>query len=208
MKACKKCCSTQWEEFGGGFSTCMVCGHIGFCGFALSDMWSCAETLVPRVSYTRKKRFKKYLNRACLNQGVATVPDATWEYLMSRGPYRTPHDVIRTLKGAKTLKRKCYDSLPVLARELCNCEVPLLSEGEKRTCLELFDRVDAAVPAEQPFVSYMFTLEYCLHKIGRQDLLPFLSRIQCRKRRSNYNKQLDAIFGTPCHVPELLPIHM
>ena len=33
-------------------------------------------------------------------------------------------DLIRALKAAKHLKRKCYDSLPVLARNLCDCPVP------------------------------------------------------------------------------------
>ena len=201
--SCKK--SGCFVEFGSGFASCMKCGDTRFSGFSVADVWSPSENLVPRASYTRRKRFKKYLNRACQQQTVCTVPDATWQYLLENGPYRTPRDIIRKLKAAKNLKRKCYDSLPVLARNLCvACTVPLLSKEEQDECLRIFDKIDKNVPTGQPFVSYLYTLEYCLHKIERQDILPFLSRIQCRKRRARYNVQLNNIFGTPCSVPEIV----
>ena len=203
---CKVCENTIWAEIGSGLASCCKCGDTIFRGFSTKDMWSPAENLVPQVSYTRRKRFKKYLNRACQHQAVSTVPDMTWHYLLKNGPYRTAQDIIRTLKAAKHLKRKCYDSLPVLVRELCGIDVPMLSAPEKTECMELFDTIDGHVGLKVPFVSYLYTLEYCLHKIGRQDLLPFLSRIQCRKRRAKYNVMLDKLFGTPCHVPEI--VHM
>ena len=208
MKArgCTNCGNEIWSEFGSGLSSCCRCGNTTFVGFSTSDVWSPSENLVPRVSYTRRKRFKKYLNRACQHQAVSTVPDATWEYLLDHRPYRTAQDIIRTLKAAKHLKRKCYDSLPVLVRELVGTDVPMLNALEKERCMQLFDKVDGHVGLKVPFVSYLYTLEYCLHKIGRQDLLPYLSRIQCRKRRAKYNIMLDGLFGTPCHVPEI--VHM
>ena len=193
-------------EFGGGFATCTKCGDTRFQGFSAEDVWSPSENLVPRASYTRRKRFKKYLSRACQQQTVCTVPDATWEYLLDNGPYRTPRDIIRTLKAAKHLKRKCYDSLPVLASNLCDCPVPMLTTKEQTECLRIFDMIDKNVPRGQPFVSYLYTLEYCLHKIGATRLLPFLSRIQCRKRRARYNLQLNDIVGVEITVPEI--VHM
>ena len=204
MRSCKNCDNKIWEQLGSGLSSCCRCGNTTFVGFSSSDVWSPCENLVPRVSYTRRKRFKKYLNRACQHQAVSTVPDATWAYLLGNRPYRTAQDIIRALKAAKHLKRKCYDSLPVLVRELIGTAVPMLNDMEKERCMLLFDKVDVHVGCKVPFVSYLYTLEYCLHKIGRRDLLPFLSRIQCRKRRAKYNVMLDDLFGTPCHVPELL----
>ena len=206
MNGCK-CGGVAWQEFGSGLSSCCRCGLTRFMGFSTSDVWSPSENLVPRVSYTRKKRFKKYLNRACQMQALSTVPDSTWRYLLAHRPYRTAKDIIRTLKAAKHLKRKCYDSLPVLVRELCEIQVPRLSDMEKDKCLSLFDTIDGHIGSSSPFVSYLFVLEYVLHKISRQDMLPYLSRIQCRKRRAKYNGMLDSIFGCPCRVPAII-IHM
>jgi hypothetical protein len=36
--------------------------------------------------------------------------------------------------------------------------------------------------------------------VGRPDICPFLSRIQCKKRRAQYNDILDQIFETPCRI--------
>ena len=200
--ACKRDCI--WAEFGSGHSTCTECGNIQFSGYFDADAWRPSENLVPRVTYTRRKRFKKYMARACQQQSSSTVPDATWKYLLDRAPYRSPQHIVRTLKKAKGLKKKCYDSLPVLTANLCDVDVPTLTDTDTDACYRLFDVIDQAVPQGQPFVSYMFTLEYILHKIDRTDVLPYLSRIQCRKRRVHYNGVLDGIFGTHVHVPAIV----
>ena len=61
-------------------------------------------------------------------------------------------------------------------------------------------------PRSAPAKRLRLRLEYILHKIGRPDILPYLSRIQCRKRRVHYNGVLDGIFGTHVHVPAI--VHM
>lgn len=203
MEVCTACeHRVAWAELGAGLYSCTGCGHTYFRGLsALLDTWSANEHLTPRTCYTRKKRFKKYMARACLQQSQTTVPDETWEYLLSKRPYRSAQDVIRTLKKARHLKRKCYDSLPFLVENLCNLKVPKLSPEEQQRCLRLFDTVDSAYEAGDPFISYLYVLEYLLHKIGRPEVCNFLSRIQCRKRREKYNGILDKIFGDPVHVP-------
>ena len=80
----------------------------------------------------------------------------------------------------------------------------MLTQEEQAACLRIFDTIDKHVPSGQPFVSYLYTLEYCLHKIGATRLLPFLSRIQCRKRRARYNLQLNNIFSSVTSVPEIV----
>ena len=198
-------CSCGCDRFfyiGGGYASCIGCGLTTFSRFEENEThWTPNERLVPRSNYTRKKRFKKYLSRACRQQSAGTVPDATWIYLLARGPYKTPQDVVRVLKKAgKKLRRKCYDSLPFLVHSLCkNCEVPTLLNQEYEVALKHFDVIDSAYSG-LPFVSYLYALEYILHKVGRPDICPFLSRIQCKKRRAQYNDILDEIFGTPCRI--------
>ena len=42
-------------------------------------------------------------------------------------------------------------------------------------------------------MSYLFILEFVLCAMGRSDMMPFLSRIKCKKRRAKYGHRLSAI---------------
>ena len=78
---------------------------------------------------------------------------------------------------------KCYDSLP-LVKLLCpHIKVPLVGECDKRRCLHAFQRLDAAYCRGEPFVSYLFALEFIFRMIGRSDMVPFINKISCRLRR-------------------------
>ena len=195
MNNCSRCNSARFEVVGSGYWSCTDCGNTSFMGYVTSDAWSPNERLQTKSTYTRAKRFKKYLNRACRIQSCNTVPDETWEYLLSKGPYRGPRDVIRVLKKCRHIKRKCYDSLPLLVQHLCDLEVPRLSENEQRKALKLFGKIDtelAQLPGH-PFCSYLYMLEYILYHIGREDVVPYCSRIQCRKRRERYRDLLNRV---------------
>jgi hypothetical protein len=59
-----------------------------------------------------------------------------------------------------------------------------------------FDIIDRALRAtNEPMISYLFCLEFILRKIGRDDMLVFINRIKCPKRRHRYHEQLTNIFG-------------
>ena len=152
--------------------------------------------LVAPASYTRQKRFRKYLQRAAMQQSGASVPRSTWEYLFKRAPFKTPRGIISHLKNApKNIRKKCYDCLPLLIKTLCpHLHVPTLPESDKYQALAAFRELDHAYTKGEPFVSYLFALEYILQLIGRSALLPFINKIQCRKRRLAYRCRLDAIF--------------
>jgi len=157
------------------------------------------ERIPGHQSYTRLKRFKKYLCRAMRQQSSSTIPRETWDYLMTRGPYNNSKHIQRTLKRARNLRRKCYDSLPFLTAALCpNVNVPCINLHEKKMAIDLFHKIDAAVRTG-PFVSYLFCLEYILKKIGRHDMVEYINRIQCPRRREKYTLFLDKVF-TPSHA--------
>ena len=111
---------------------------------------------------------------------------------------------MHTLKKSK-LKRKCYDSLPLLVSHLCPGHVvPMLSEIERKQAVKLFGEIDnklAAMP-EQPFCSYLYVLEYILYALGRSDMVPYCSRIQCRKRREKYRVLLTSV----CALADVPPL--
>lgn len=200
-RGCKN--APRWEYIGAGLRSCMECGVLTTGVFEEFDSWSSNEQ-INRSCYTRLKRFRKYLHRACHLQSSCSVPDETWQYLLERGPYHSAGHIVKTLKAAgKTIKRKCYDSLPLMVHKLCMLAVPSLDAIEIRKAIEHFSVIDRHF-RNGPFVSYLFVLEYILHKIGRPDICPFTSRIQCRKRRAKYNELLDGIFGTECRVPPIL----
>ena len=71
-------------------------------------------------TYTRLKRFRKYLSRAAMHQSAVSIPDATWKYLFEGAPYTSPRAIVRRLKRARGMGlKKCYDCLPLLTHHLC-----------------------------------------------------------------------------------------
>ena len=173
------------------------------CGIEnLSQMWITDTTFVPRGilqnagTYTRQKRFKKYIHRTAMHQTASSVPDETWKFLMDRGPYKGPREIVRRLKShRRTNMKKCYDCLPLLTKVLCpHIDVPTLTEEDKGSAMGLFRKLDFAYTRGEPFVSYLYALEYILVKIGRGDVLPYINKIQCTKRRRAYTIRLNRIY--------------
>ena len=198
MQPCKTC-NVQPIVTEIGTTVCPGCGCENF-GPLLSIEQSYTGTSVPlhaTATYTRVKRFKKYLQRACMTQSASTIPQETWDYLEAGMPYSGPGSIVRRLKKApKTIRKKCYDSLPLLVKLLCpHIKVPLVGECDKRRCLHAFQRLDAAYCRGEPFVSYLFALEFIFRMIGRSDMVPFINKISCRKRRAEYTVRLKRIFA-------------
>ncbi len=189
------CGSTIFEEGGFGLDFCVRCGVGKKVGLQMNNSYLRQDRMQNNQHYTRLKRFKKYLCRAMRQQSNCTVPRETWDYLLSKGPYRDSSHIQWTLKQARHLKRKCYDSLPFLTAQLCpHVVVPTLSQSEKRTALDMFGTIDTAIK-EGPFISYLFCLEYILKRMERHDVCEHINKIQCSKRREKYKVRLDSIFG-------------
>ena len=185
----------MFVDTGFGKVICMNCGTLQ------SHELACFANVLPRgygavipakQTYTRFKRFRRYLQRACVNQCNSSVPDETWEYLHAHRPFRGPRDILYCLKKSK-LKQKCYDSLPLFTNVLSDVQVPAMDSGDYNNAVSLFHIIDGAWEAAEPFVSYLFLLEWILVSIGRRDVLPFINKIQCTRRRREYGDKLDAI---------------
>ena len=114
-----------------------------------------------------------------------------------------PGNIVRRLKKApKHIRKKCYDSLPLLTHHLCpHVDVPTLSEFDKARALCAFKQLDAAYRHGEPFVSYLYALEYILGHIGRKDLLPYINKISCKKRRIAYRLRLGRVFSNRPQAP-------
>ena len=195
---CPDCGPDHVRQTGYGTLVCTRCGQENFT-WILSAQSAYSPYCVPlhsQATYTRLKRFRKYLQRASMQQSASTIPPDTWDYLLAGAPYRGPRNIVRRLKKApKQIRKKCYDSLPLLVKMLCpHIRVPRLIESDKLNALTAFRKLDAAYNAGEPFVSYLFALEYILKHIGRADVLPFINKICCRKRRDAYCRRLDKIF--------------
>jgi len=188
------CGGDVYDEGGFGLAFCLSCGLGRLTGLA-GNTFAFQDRLPGHQSYTRLKRFKKYLCRAMRQQSSCTVPRETWDYLLQRRPYHDTRHIQVTLKKARGLKRKCYDSLPFLTAALCpHVTVPVLDQIEKARAINLFRTIDGAI-RQGPFVSYLFCLEYILRKMGRNDMCPYINHIQCPKRRAAYQERLDNIFS-------------
>ena len=200
MDKCGACKGSLVVQTEYGSLVCTRCGVENF-AFIFDSRTAYMPYCVPLVapaSYTRQKRFRKYLQRAAMQQSGASVPQSTWEYLFKRAPFQAARSIICHLKQApKSIRKKCYDCLPLLIKTLCpHLHVPTLPESDKFLALSAFKQLDHAYTKGEPFVSYLFALEYILEIIGRADMLPFINKIQCCKRRNRYRWRLDKIFQT------------
>ena len=194
-KGCSKVSGIRVTDIGS--TVCVHCGvEVDFLNVQYGRQLPYCVPLVPPVSYTRVKRFRKYLQRASMQQSGNSVPESTWRYLFEGGPYSGPGGIVRRLKRApKHIRKKCYDSLPLLTKTLCpQIRVPTLSEKDKDRALAAFRTLDDAYNQGEPFVSYLYALEFILQRIGRGDVLPFLNKIQCKKRRFAYRRRLHKIY--------------
>ena len=206
-------CTETATEYGT--TVCILCG-VEKWGNAWSDRnYNHSGAPMSGGVYTRQKRFKKYLNRASKQQSSTCVPDLIWKYLISKKPFQGPKDIIRTLKRMKHVKaKKCYDCLPLLTSVLCpHLSVPTLTEHEVCYASRLFRNVDYAYSLGEPLISYMFVLEYLLEYIGRSDILPFINKIKCKKRRVTYHHRMNNIIqndrqtvGIPVAQVSLKPV--
>ena len=182
-------------DTGYGSCVCMECGieHIGgpFCLDAKFTYPRGHEITVRRKQpYTRTKRFRKYLMRACMSQGISSIPDATWAYLELHRPYSGPREILFWLKRSK-LSNKCYDSLPIMTKHMCpHLSVPTLQHMDAEAASAVFRDIESGFPRGSKFVSYLYLLEHVLLRIGRSDMLPFLNRIQCPRRRREYEERI------------------
>ena len=204
QKKCTGCGNaSQFLEGGFGLDTCLMCGLA--CRGAINEFqqYVSNDRVMVYCTYTRRKRFRKYLMRANRNQSASTVPAETWKHLMKFAPFSTPSELHRCLKAAKHLKRKCYDSLPLMCSHLCSCPVPSLDEKEILRAMQVFSDIDRAL-RDGPMISYLYCLEFVLKRIGRADLVPFINCIKCPKRRSAYQERLRAVFQPKRDVLSLL----
>ena len=181
-----------------GSQVCTLCGvenfHSILCSSASTQAY--CVPLCSTATYTRLKRFKKYLNRSTMSQSQSSIPAVTWDYLLAGSPYSSPQAIVRRLKKApKHVRKKCYDSLPLLVHHLCpNCKVPRLTEMEKKLAIRAFLVLERAYQEGEQFVSYLYALEFILQLIGRSDMLPSINKISCKKRRAAYKLRLTRIF--------------
>ena len=185
-----------FEISGYGLDTCSMCGICVPGTIGDVNQYVLSDRILPVCTYTRKKRFRKYLMRANRHQSASTVPAETWAYLLKGSPYKTPGQLYRKLKAAKGIKRKCYDSLPLMCAHLCDQPVPSLSEYEMHQATVHFDVIERHIERTgESMISYLFCLEFILRKMGRTDMLDFLNRIKCPTRRRTYNERLTAMFS-------------
>ncbi len=206
MNACPHCTSKHaMQETSYGSLVCRSCGCENFA--AMLNPIICTSYCVPlqnAATYTRLKRFKKYLNRSSMSQSQNSIPKETWDYLLAGAPYLSPGNILRRLKKAPSrVRKKCYDSLPLLVHSLCpHIKVPTLTVFEKERAIAAFKKLDKAYRDDrEPFVSYLYALEFILVHIGRSDMLPFINKISCRKRRVAYRARLSRVFNNKLRTP-------
>ena len=77
----------------------------------------------------------------------------------------------------------------MMTKHMCpHLKVPVMTQTDAIAAKFVFNEIDDGFPRSSKFVSYLYVLEHVLVRIGRGDMLPFLNRIQCPKRRREYEE--------------------
>ena len=95
--------------------------------------------------------------------------------------------------------------MPLMCTHLCEGTVPSLASAEITRAMHYFDTIDRTLRANnEPMISYLFCLEFVLRKLGREDMLVFINRIKCPKRRHCYHDRLSNIFDPVNNIARLM----
>ena len=146
-----------------------------------------------RPPYCRKKRFNKLL----YNVWGARSPrmeDALVRYIEKNNP-QNASDILSLIRKSKQRSFKRYDCISKLCVDLLRHRPTPLSQNHIQMCMGIFQRVELHHRVIGGcFPAYSFLLELCMYTIDRVDLLQYIHRLKCEKRRMLYFKQYAHCF--------------
>ena len=188
------CCPTRRIIRDCGFQVCISCGTQDTCPVFIKPH---AYSRIPaRAPYSRKNRFYKLL----FNVWSARLPSmahAFVKHIIEIGP-NTPSEIIEVIRQSKSREYKRYDCISKLSIELLNHKVEPMDRRQVQLCMGFFQRVEIKHRAYGGvFPAYSFLLEQCFQHplILRHDLVQYLHRLKCPRRRNRYS----TIYGSCFH---------
>ena len=171
-----------------GFYVCMYCGSMQ--NQRVYIMPSAYGRAPARPPYCRQKRFVKLLH----NTWASRIPrccDLFMKSLDSINPKTTPQ-ILTFIRDSTHRKFKRYDCLALLSIKILHHTIPPLTAEQIAWCTGVFQKIEIRHrKVGGIFPCYPWTIERCLETLHRRDLLEYIHKLKCPRRRSRY----ECIYG-------------
>ena len=149
-----------------------------------------------RAPYSRAKRFARILSNAFGQRTPKVHSDLIKS--IEACECRSPEDIYRLIRRAKPRNHKRYDSLAYLSFNLTDTPIRPLTQGEFGWCIKQFQLVlERFIKVRGTFPAYSYIVERCLLALRRDDLLRFVHKLKCKRRRRVYSGAYGDIFYHP-----------
>ena len=185
------CCPHRRIVFDAGFRVCASCGQQDACPIFIRP--HACQLPAARPPYCRKKRFQKLLHNVW-SARLPNMKDRFVQYIQENKP-ETPAQIIELIRTAKPREYKRYDCISRLSIEFLNHRPKPLTQCQISECMGIFERVEIVHRRQKGvFPAYSFLIELCLVKVDRPDLIQYIHRLKCPRRRSRYLKLYEHCF--------------
>ena len=179
----------------GCFLLCSRCGHVldKRIIYHTSHNQQLMQTL--KTPYDRRKRFNRLLAN-CFGSRCSVIPEDLHVYLLSKKP-RTTEDIYKYIRESKKKSHKRYDALALLSIIFLGEKITPLPESITKSADLLFILVQERHHIlNDTFPCYSWIIEKILRKNNRVDLLKFVNRLKCTRRRWYYERDYGHIFNS------------
>ena len=186
-------------ETGWGLNICSQCGVT--VGVPISLLVNYAVPCSGRPPYSKHKRFAKLL---CHSYGhrVSRIHPSLIEKL-NKTVISSAVDIYNLIRASKGTKMKRYDAIASLCIYKLGSTITPLNHNQNMWASHIFrDVVSLHARNRGTFPAYSWCIEKCLIALGREDLLRYVHRLKCKKRRTVYEHVYGHLFKTPCGVRE------
>ena len=177
-------CCGQLIEKADNCRLCVVCGVVQ--SFLVASVGFTLGGATARVPYSRLKRFQRVFSNAFGLRVARLSPKLLQEF--DRTPPLSTQDLFRQIKGFKHREMKRYDAIAFLSVQMLSHKIKPLTQGELVVANSRFRDVESTHSfCGGTFPAYSWVVERILTIINRGDLMQYVHRLKCPKRRRLYD---------------------
>ena len=176
-----------------GMSVCCNCGHVLDLMPVVLRRQFCPAGEATRQPYSRSKRFARIFQNS-FGRRVPTTHAFLIKAIQKARP-TSPEDIFSVIYTSTDRRLKRYDALAFLSLNLLpGWEILPLRSQDIAFAEELFRSIERSYNirlfAHSPFPAYAFIVEQILvsPNVNRPDLLRYIHKLKCKRRRSLYKK--------------------
>ena len=189
-----------------GMASCRFCG----CTYPASagNIVNYAVCCPNRAPYSRRKRFMRLLANTFASRVSKMGPELI-NALIIAAPKNTT-EIYQFIRTSRNRSFKRYDAIGHLTYHLIGIKIKPLSFQQQKWAEYTFREIQWLHGRNRgTFPAYSWILEQVLRTLGRDDLIPYVHLLKCKRRRAVYNETYGHVFkgrpGPECQAKAASP---